>query len=183
MIQMQTLTPDTASGRAREVMELARDRFGFVPNLIGKMANAPALAAAYLELGRLFEETSLSPCEQQVVLLAVSRFHACTYCVAAHSAVARMQQVPDDVVQAIRNDQPIADSRLEALRRLTVEMVKTRGWPDEQVVNDFLDAGYEPSQILEVILGIGMKTLSNYTNHVAGTELDPAFAADAWNPE
>jgi len=180
MKQIETLTLDTAKGQARDILQSTQAKFGFAPNLIGKMANAPALAAAYLAIGKLFEETSLSPTEQQVVLLAVSRFNECTYCVAAHSTIARMQKVPNDVVQAIRNDQPIADSKLESLRRLTTEIVQSRGWPGEQTVSDFLAAGYSESQMLEVVLGIGMKTLSNYTNHLAGTELDPAFAANAW---
>ncbi len=183
MNQIETLTLDTAEGQARDILQSTQAKFGFVPNLIGKMANAPALAAAYLAVGKLFEETSFSPTEQQVVLLAVSRFHECTYCVAAHSTIAQMQNVPNDVVQAIRNDQPIADKKLESLYRLTTEIVKSRGWPGEQIIADFLASGYNESQILEIVLGVGMKTLSNYTNHLAGTELDPAFSARAWQSE
>jgi len=183
MNQIETLTLDTAGGQARDILQSPQAKFGFVPNLIGKMANAPALAAAYLAIGKLFEETSFSPTEQQVVLLAVSRCNECTYCVAAHSTIAQMQSVPNDVVQAIRNDQLIADTKLESLRRLTTEIVESRGWPGEQAVSDFLASGYRESQILEIILGVGFKTLSNYANHLAGTELDPAFAANAWQAE
>jgi len=183
MNQIKTLTLDTVEGQARDILQSTQAKFGFVPNLIGKMANAPALAAAYLAIGKLFEDTSFSPTEQQVVLLAVSRFHECTYCVAAHSTIAQMQNVPNDVVQAIRSDQPIADSKLESLRRLTTEIVEFRGRPGEQAVSDFLASGYSESQMLEVVLGVGMKTLSNYTNHLADTELDPAFAANAWKAE
>ena len=180
MNQLETLTLNTAKGKAHNILQSTQENFGFVPNLIGTMANAPALAAAYLAIGKLFEESSFSPTEQQVVLLAVSRFNECTYCVAAHSTIAQMQNVPNDVVQAIRNDQPIEDSRLESLRRLTTDIVQSRGWPSEQSISDFLASGYVESQILEVVLGVGMKTLSNYTNHLADTELDPAFSANAW---
>jgi len=180
MNKIETLTLDTTTGQARDILQSAQAKFGFVPNLTGKMANAPALAAAYLAIGKLFEETSFSSTEQQVVLLAVSRFNECAYCVAAHSTIAQMQNVPNDVVQAIRNDKSIADSKLESLRRLTTEIVQSRGWPGEQAVLDFLASGYSESQILEVVLGVGFKTLSNYTNHLAGTELDPAFATNAW---
>ncbi len=183
MNRIKTLTVDMAEGQACDILQSTQTKYGFVPNLIGKMANAPALAAAYLAIGKLFEETSFSPTEQQVILLAVSRFHECTYCVAAHSTIAQMQNVPNDVVQAIRNDQPITDPKLESLRRLTTEIVQARGWPGEQTVSDFLASGHNESQILEIVLGVGMKTISNYTNHLAGTDLDPAFAANAWQPE
>jgi len=59
--------------------------------------------------------------------------------------------------------------------QLIKEIVEFRGWPGQQTVSDFLASGYSESQILEVVLGVGMKTLSNYTNHLAGTELDPAL--------
>lgn len=59
--------------------------------------------------------------------------------------------------------------------------MNTRGWPSDEDIRAFTNAGYGERQILEVILGIGFKTLSNYTNHVAGTPLDTAFAKAAWS--
>jgi alkylhydroperoxidase family enzyme len=58
--------------------------------------------------------------------------------------------------------------------------VEQRGWVEPDQMNDFLDAGYSSQQALEVVLGIGLKTLSNYTNHLADTPLDEAFAGRAW---
>jgi alkylhydroperoxidase family enzyme len=89
--------------------------------------------------------------------------------------------VPDHVVQAIRAGRPIVDYKLEALRRFTAAVVTMRGWPSEADTRGFLDAGYTRAQILEVVLGVGMKTLSNYTNHIADTPLDHAFAKAAWS--
>jgi alkylhydroperoxidase family enzyme len=103
------------------------------------------------------------------------------YCVAAHSVIAGMQQVPGDVVGAIREGKPIADAKLEALRRFTSAVTKTRGRPAEDDSRAFLATGFTQAQILEVVLGVGMKTLSNYTNHIAGTPLDSAFAKAAWS--
>ena len=90
--------------------------------------------------------------------------------------------MPDEVVLAIRNDEPIADSRLEALRKFTTAVVDTRGWVSDADIDAFLAAGFSKAQILDVILGISFKTLSNYTNHIADTPLDDAFAAEAWAP-
>ena len=174
-------TLDTASDDARTVLEKVQAKYGFLPNLFGTMAGAPALADAYFVLSDIFSKTSFTPTEQQVVLISTSVNNACTYCVAAHSVIAQGQKVPGEVVESLRNGEPLQDSKLEALRRLTVEIVESRGWPDDAVVAAFFDAGYSPQQLLEVILGVGLKTLSNYTNHIAETPLDDAFSGAAWS--
>lgn len=173
-------TLDTADDEGREILEQVQKNYGFIPNLIGNMVHAPATARAYLALGDLLGKTSFDPTEQQVVLLAVSRFNECEYCVSAHSAISAMQQLPADVIESIRNDEPIADEKLEALRSLTVRIVDQRGWLSEEDIGDFLAAGYGRAQVLEIVLGVAMKTISNYTNHFAGTALDDAFAGFAW---
>ena len=181
MTTITPLTPDNADAEGREILEKVKGKYGFVPNLIGNMAHAPATAKAYLALGDLVGQTSFDATEQQVILLAVSRYNQCEYCVGAHSALSSMQKVPADVVESIRNDQPIADKKLEALREFTTAVVEHRGWLPEEEVGNFLAAGYGKAQILEVILGVAMKTISNYTNHIASTELDAPFADFAWH--
>lgn len=179
-MNLKVLNEQTAPEAAREVMAQARKKFGFVPNLLGVMAHAPSLLKTYLTVSSLFDSSSLTATERQVVLLAASAENNCEYCVAAHTAIASMQKVPGDVVEAIRTRRPIADGKLEALRRFVEEMVVTRGLPSEAVRRRFLDAGYSEPQALEVVLGVGMKTLSNYTNHLAETPLDGQFAPAAW---
>lgn len=174
-------TIETAPEAARETLAAAKNAFGFVPNLLAVMADAPALVKGYTTLSRIFDETSFSAAERQVVLLTVSYENACTYCVAAHSVIAGMQQVPADVVHAIRTNRPIADGRLEALRRYTSSVVTNRGWPAETNTAAFEAAGYTRQQALEVVLGVGLKTLTNYMNHVAQTPLDQAFAKAEWS--
>ncbi|MGE0040801.1 MAG: carboxymuconolactone decarboxylase family protein [Vicinamibacterales bacterium] len=175
------LTPADAPEASREMLEGAARAFGFVPNLLGNMAHAPALLEAYMAVASAFNKTSLTPTERHIVLLTTSVRHGCTYCVAAHSATAGMQKVPAPIVEALRAGQPLADPKLDALRRFTLDTVESRGWPSEQTVRDFLGAGYTEAQALEVLVGIGQKTLSNYTNHLAGTPLDEAFATTRWN--
>jgi len=67
------------------------------------MAEAPALLKAYRAIIGLFDETSLSPTERQIVLLTVSEVNGCGYCVAAHTVIAGMSQVAPAVVNAIRS--------------------------------------------------------------------------------
>lgn len=180
-MNLNVYTRETAPAESRDDLQAVADRYGFVPNLMGVMAGAPSLLKAYLQIGELFSRTSLTPIEQQVVLLTVSASNRCDYCMAAHSVAARMHKVPVLIVRALRDGEPLADARLEALRALTADIVEHRGWPTEPVVAAFLAAGYAHAQLLEVILGVGMKTLSNYTNHIAHTPLDPQFAAEAWS--
>lgn len=180
---MQVYDENTAPEPAAEMLQDIRAKYGFVPNLLGIMAGAPALLRAYLSLSELISDTSFSPTEQQVILLEASRQNECHYCVAAHSIIAAGDGVSAEVVEAIRNGREMSDPKLEALRRFTAQLVQTRGWPSAAVKQQFLEAGYSEAQALEVVLGVGMKTLSNYTNHLAGTELDEQFAAAAWQPE
>lgn len=181
-LQLPVHTPVTAPGDSSALLESARAKFGFVPNLLGMMATAPALLEGYMSLSIIFDKTSLTPTERQVVLLAVSAENGCAYCVAAHTAIAGMQEVPPDVIAALREGKAITDGRLEALRAFTIDVVGTRGWPRPEVVSRFVAAGFSSAQALEVVLGVGLKSLSNYANHLAGTPLDAAFASAKWSP-
>lgn len=173
----------TAPETTRPFMEAVASAYGFVPNLVGVMATSPALTEAYLTLADIFEKkTGLSATEQQVVLLAVSRYHECRYCMAAHSVIADMHKVPQEVTEAIRNDQPIPDPKLEALRQLITAIVEFRGWPPEQVMQAFFNAGYQPSHVFDALVGVAQKTLSNFTNHMAMTPVDKQFEASSWSP-
>ena len=173
-------TPETAPADARDLLEAAKRQYGMVPNLYAKMAEAPALLRAYLQLSELFAQSSLNTTEQQVVLLTASRVNGCIYCMGAHSVLADMAGVATEVTDAIRGDQPIQEARLEALRQFTAALVENRGWLSDGDLDAFLDAGFSQSNVLDVVLGVGQKTLSNYTNHIAETELDSAFSHRAW---
>lgn len=180
-----TLAPQTlegTAGRAREVLEKARQQVGFIPNMYANMVHSPGLLDTYLHGYNLFrQESGFSAVEQEVVFLSVSAENGCTYCVAAHSVLADVKsKVPAEVTNAIREGNPIPDAKLQALSTFTRIMVTTRGWPAASAVDAFLSAGYTERHILEVILAIAVKTLSNYTNHIFQTPVDAMFAARVW---
>lgn len=182
MSHYQIHTKETASPASAEILANAEKAYGFIPNLLGTMAESPVMLKAYLALGKIFDESSFSPTERQVIILTASRFNECRYCVAAHSVVAGMQKIPADVVDAIRNDLPIADGRLDTLRQTVTTALEQRGWLSEDDQDAFFAAGYTQAQLFEVILGISYKTLSNYVNHIADAPLDDAFFAGKWAP-
>jgi len=173
-------TPETAPEASARLLEQSRKKLGFIPNLYAVLADAPAALESYLSLGAIFDTTSLTPTERQVVLLAVSRLNSCEYCMAAHSRIAEMQSVAATVIQALREDYAIEDTKLETLRIFTTAVVKKRGVLDAKDLERFFAAGYTRAHVLEVITGVAMKTISNYTNHIAATPLDDAFASAAW---
>lgn len=175
-------TEATAPAESVSVLTDARAKFGFLPNLLGEFAESPAALRAYLGLSQAFSQSSLSPIEQQVVLLSTSIANGCTYCVAAHSAMVAMAGLPADQLKALREQRALANPRLEALRALTVEIVTKRGWPAEPVIQAFLRAFFTQAQYLEILVGVAQKTLSNYMNHAARTPLDTAFQQFAWQP-
>lgn len=176
---------ETAQGRAKEALDTAIRQVGMIPNMYAKMANAPGLLETYLFGYNLFrKESGFTPAEQEVVLLTISRLNECDYCLAAHSMIAEaVSKTPAQAIAAIREDRPIEDAKLRTLASFTQLMLESRGRPTDQDVQAFLAAGYSERQVLEVILAIAVKTLSNYANHVFHTELDQRFAGHAWQPE
>lgn len=162
-------------------LEQARRRFGFIPNLYGIMAESPQALNAYQGLAEQFTATSLGEDAQQVVLLTASRRNTCHYCMAVHSTTALKSGVDSAIVEALRDGKALPDERLEAVRRFTDAVVVDRGDASEEEVAAFLAAGYERRQILDVMVGVAMKTLSNYINHVAHTPVDEAFSPQAWS--
>lgn len=175
-------TLESAPEASKPLLESVQKAYGFVPNLAAVMAEAPALLEGYLGVNAAFSRSSLSPAEQQVVAIAASAENGCDYCVAAHSTIATRAGVTQSTIDGLRAQEPLADARLEALRAFTLSVVVDRGRPDRQALEAFLAAGYTKSQVLEVVLGVGMKTLTNYTNHITETPLDEAFAANRWEP-
>lgn len=174
-------TIQTAPEASKPVLIEAEKKYRFVPNLFGVFAESPLAANAYLRLsGCIQSYSSLSPQEQQVVMLAVSFENRCDYCVAAHSAGAAMAQTPPDVIQAMRAGKLPGDSKLANLITFARAVVQQRGWVKDADVEAFLAAGYTRAQVLDVIVIVALKTISNYTNHVAQTPLDAAFASQKW---
>ena len=181
MTEFAVHTIESAPEGSRPTLTQAKKAMGFVPNLYGVLAESPAMLQAYATLGGIFDSSSsFDPTERQVVLLTASFENECGYCMAAHSVIAGMQRVPEDVVEALRKGESISDPKLEALSVFTRKMVRERGWVSDEGVKAFLDAGYTKAQLLEVVLGIGMKTLSNYANHISETPVDNAFQDKVW---
>lgn len=173
-------TLNSAPEASQPILKQAKQSFGFLPNLFGGMAESPALLEGYLALANIYNKTRLSETERQIILMTSNRMNGCQYCMAAHTSIAQGAKVADDVITALRNNTTIQDAKLEALRQFTIAVVDKRGWVNDSEIQAFFAAGYTRESVLEVILGTSLKLMSNYTNHIVKTPIDPVFQANAW---
>jgi uncharacterized peroxidase-related enzyme len=181
-LELEKVAIENAEPLARAALETAQQKLGMIPNMYAYMANAPGLLETYRFGYELFRQGSgFTPVEQEVIFLSISYENACEYCMAAHSFLADVQsKVPAEVTEALRKGTHIPDARLQALSRFTRLLVQKRGWPSQADLVLFRAAGYKDAQVLQIILAMGVKTLSNYTNHICGTPVDNAFIKRAW---
>lgn len=177
-------TPETAPAPAAASLAAIKSKLGFLPNLYAGLAEAPQALQGYLTLAEIYGKTSLTAPEQQVVLLAISIENGCEFCVGAHSMLAKNVAKLDDAnLNALRRGERLPDARLNALATFARAVVRERGEVQGPALEAFLAAGFSQAQVLEVILGASLKTLSNYSNHVLGTPLNPELQAYAWNKD
>jgi len=172
---------DTAPDGSKPALEMSLKNNGRIPGLHGVMAEAPALLDAYHFAHKQFLATSFDAEEKTVVWQTVNVEQNCHYCVPAHTGIAKMMKVDDAITEALRNDPPLPTAKLEALRNFTLSVVRNRGFVNDADTQAFLAAGYTNKQILEVILGVSQKVMSNYVNHFAQTPVDKVFEKFAWD--
>ncbi|WP_089164886.1 carboxymuconolactone decarboxylase family protein [Caballeronia sordidicola] len=171
---------ETAPEASKATLEAVKSAFGFVPNLQANMAESPELLAGYSALWDLFSKSTLTPHEQQVVYLTSNFENNCHYCMAGHTTLAKMIKVDEGVIAALRAGTEIPDAKLEALHRFTTLVVRERGFVADADVAAFISAGYTRQNVLEVVLGVATKVMSNYTNHIVHTKLDAFMEGNEW---
>lgn len=170
---------DNAPEESKPLLNAAKQNFGFVPNLLGEFAEAPVVLEGYLKLDEIVGKTSFTAQEQQLAILTVSIENECHYCSAIHSTILKNQLKVDElIVNAVRNGEPVQHEKYSALVNYVRTVVRKRGFIDNSDIKLFTDAGYTKQNVLEVNLIIALKTISNYTNHIAKTPLDEAFEAE-----
>ncbi|WP_289041187.1 carboxymuconolactone decarboxylase family protein [uncultured Zobellia sp.] len=183
---MSTLTIhtlETASEDSKPLLEKSIKAYGNIPNLHGVLASAPGLLEAYQSIHELFVNSSFDNDELTVVWQTINVEHECHYCVPAHTAIAKMMKVDDAITEALRNGTQLPSEKLQVLHETTLKIVRNRGYIDPKDVKAFYAAGYEERQLLEIILGLSQKVISNYVNHIAETPVDAAFEKFAWKKE
>lgn len=171
---------ETAPAESKPMVEKSFIAYGMVAGLIGVLAESPQTLDAYQTLHELFVNSSLNNEELTVVWQTINVEHECNYCVPAHTAIANMMKVDQAVTEALRNGTEMPAEKLQALHVFTLAMVRKRGSVSEEELEAFYAAGYSQRQVLEIILGLSQKVISNYTNHIARTPVDRPFEKFIW---
>lgn len=171
---------ETAPEGSKPLLENSQKAFGRLPGLHKVMAESPQVLQGYQVLHKLFTETAFDADEMTVVWQTINVEHECHYCVPAHTGIAKMMKVSDEISTALRDETPLPSAKLEALRVFTLQMLRSRGNVTEAQMEAFFEAGYGHRAVLDVILGLSQKVMSNYINHLAQTPLDEPVKPLAW---
>ena len=175
-------TLESAPEASKPLLEKSIKGFGRLPSLHAVMAESPQMLEGYQRLHQLAVETAFTPEERTVVWMTVNVVNRCHYCVPAHTGIAKREKIDAAIVEALRNETPLPDSKLEALRTFTLAVRDSHGRPDAAELAAFRAAGFDDRAVLDVILIIAQKVMSNFTNSIFETPTDAAFEQFLWTP-
>lgn len=168
-------TTETAPQAAQDELKQSLEAFGWVPNLHAVLAVAPPVLTAYKTLHGLFQQSSFDAEELTVVWQSINLENTCHYCVPAHTTIAGMMVVDRTLIDSLLEGKELPTEKLEVLKLTTQALLRRHGDLDDEQIKRFESVGYGNQQLLEIILGIAQKTISNYTNKLAHTPLDDQF--------
>lgn len=171
MSRLNTVNPETASGRAADLLKAVKANMGAVPNLTKVMANQPAVLDAFLGLGDALAKGSFDAKTREAIALTVAGANECDYCASAHSAISQSLKVEQSEID-LRLKGQSADNKLAALLEFATVIVEKRGLVSDEDMQTIRSAGYDDAAIAEVTAHVAANIFTNYINHVAQTEID-----------
>jgi uncharacterized peroxidase-related enzyme len=182
MARLPILTTETAPEASREGVTKAEKANGFIPNLIGLLANAPVALETYQTVSGINARSGLSLAEREAVQITAAAIHGCGFCVAGHTAVAyKKAGLNEDVVNALRANAKVPDAKLNAVADFTRAVIRSRGAVADTELAAFKAAGFNDANALEVVLGVSLATLCNFANNLGKPDLNPQLQPYAWS--
>lgn len=164
-----------STDQAQQIKDAVKQEWGFVPNLVEQLVVSPETARLYLEGSEIIAGGLLNEEEQNAVKLAVSTANGCNYCRSAHRALGRKAGTSAEDLQRIEAGELPEDDRLATLVRATRLVMDERGWLDADDLEKLQAEGIDRRRLYEIVSIVALKTVSNYVNHIAHTEVDPEF--------
>jgi uncharacterized peroxidase-related enzyme len=165
------ISPEAATGQAKELFDAVNGKLGLVPNMARAMANSPATLDSYLQFSGALGKGTLSAKYREQIALAVAQTNGCGYCLAAHSAISRMVGLTDDQIRDSRLGTAV-DPKADALVRFALTVANARGRVNDSDIDDVRAAGFDDAAIAEVVANVALHVFTNYFNLVAETDLD-----------
>ncbi|MEK7724298.1 MAG: carboxymuconolactone decarboxylase family protein, partial [Acidobacteriota bacterium] len=156
---------ETAPEDSKPVLEKLKASVGAIPNLAGMMSGSPQLIEAFVNIREIWQKTSFTPLEREVVAATNAVTNECTYCVAIHSTFALKEGLESSELDLIRAGQSPVEPRLKALSDFSRKVMFNRGNISESDLEAFLTADFTKEQALELLVGAANSVLANFTNH------------------
>lgn len=181
MTTFKIYTPETAPEKSRAILKEINTKLGFVPNVVGALAESPVALKGWVDLKSDFDGGTLSAIERKIVHLATSNLNDCGYCMAAGTTMGEKEGIAKDILMDLREDRKLKDAKLEQLHQFTKSVMRRLGRPEQADIDAFLKAGYTNAHVLEVILGVTLAIMGNYVNHIVQVPLDKAFEANKFD--
>ena len=180
MSVLPQVEPAEATGEAAALLTQVRKSIGSVPNMAKTMANSPALLKGYMGLSSALAGGILPAAVRERLALVTAEYNRCTYCLSAHTFLARnVARLDGDEIERARHAES-ADPHVAALLALSDAIAQGRGTIDETTIKTARVAGVTDAEIAEVIGNLALNILTNYFNIVAGTDNEsPRHAARA----
>ena len=169
-------TREEVSESNQQIFDQLKKAVGFVPNLYATYAYNDTALADYLALQN--RKSTLKAKEREVINLVVSEVNDCRYCQSAHTALGKMNGFTEEQILEIRGGSASFDNKIDALARLVKDAVIQRGKPSVELVDAFFEAGYTKAQLVDVILVIGDKTISNFLHGITQIPIDFPLAKE-----
>ncbi|MFW2176378.1 MULTISPECIES: carboxymuconolactone decarboxylase family protein [unclassified Moraxella] len=174
MARLTVNTVETAPEKAKERIEAVQKANGFIPNLIGVLANSPQALEMYQEVGKMNSRNSLTAEEIEVVQITAAAHNGCDFCVAGHTKVGTKLKMPENVLNALRERTDIEDNaKYQAVAQFTMQLIDKRGQVSDEELQSIKDVGYNDTNILDIVMGVALATLCNYANNVAKNDINP----------
>lgn len=165
-------TIDAAPAASHALLEAVNKQLGVVPNLFRLVAVSPAALEGYLGMSGALSKGALPAATRERIALAVAEVNGCTYCLSAHTYLAKnLAKLNDAEITANRNGAS-NDPKADAAVRFAARVVRERGHVSEADVRDLKAAGYDDGQVIEIIQHVALNTWTNYINEALKTEVD-----------
>ena len=177
MPKLAALTRQEAPAENQPVFDQLKQAIGMVPNLYATYAHSPVALKALLQFDETLKGGSFTNREVEAIALAIAEANACEYCLAAHTAIGKMNGFTEEQTIELRTLSS-SDEKLLALTSLVQSITITRGRPEETLIEAFYSAGYDKAALVELLGFVAVNTYNNYLNNIAGTVVDfPAAPA------
>jgi alkylhydroperoxidase family enzyme len=175
-------TIESAPEKSKPTLQGMKQKFGFLPNIMGTMASNPILLNGFTGAFGSFHSGSFNEAEKQVLLLTNAVFLEAPWTIAAHSTFALLDGLSKSDVKALREGKLPENPKYVALSLLSKALLENRGNVTEADIKEFTAVGYSREQVFEVVLGVGISTITAATTNLAGTPIDDQFKAQTWSP-